>query len=346
MNNIKKFFIGAGATAILLGSVLPALAVGLNGSFETGTDPVSFTTVLAGQTNVDNWAVDSGSIDYIGSYWQASDGTRSIDLNGNEMGSISQSLTTVTGATYKVSFDLSGNPDGSPSVKTLNVSATGTAPAAFNFDTTVGNTHENMMWTPKEYSFIATGTSTTLTFASTTEGAYGPAVDHVVIQEEVPVTPTPTDTPTPTPNPYAVPAECVVEGVVYGAPIVGTNGSNIINGTAGNDLIFALGGSDVVNGKGGNDCIVGGDGSDVIHGDNGNDVILGGQGSDAIQGDAGNDWIYGQDGSDSLKGGANNDHLFGGNGSDSLKGDGGTDNADGGNNSDACNAETETTCEA
>lgn len=152
--------------------------------------------------------------------------------------------------------------------------------------------------------------------------------------------------PTPTPDPFAVPAECVVEGVTYGAPIMGTNGSNVINGTSGNDLIFALGGSDVVNGKAGHDCIVGGNGSDAIHGDNGNDVILGGEGSDAIQGDAGHDWIYGQDGSDSLKGAAGNDHLFGGNGSDSLKGDGGTDNADGGNNSDACNAETETTCEA
>lgn len=153
-------------------------------------------------------------------------------------------------------------------------------------------------------------------------------------------------TPTPTPNPFAIPTECSeIEGL--GAPIVGTDGSEILNGTTGNDLIFALGGSDVVNGKGGNDCIVGGDGSDSLHGQNGNDVILGGNGSDAIQGDSGNDWLYGQDGSDSVKGASGNDHLFGGNGSDSLKGDGGTDSADGGANSDSCNAETEdVSCEA
>ncbi|MDO8269346.1 MAG: calcium-binding protein [Candidatus Levybacteria bacterium] len=151
---------------------------------------------------------------------------------------------------------------------------------------------------------------------------------------------------TPTPNPFAIPAECsAITGL--GAPIVGTNGSEVINGTNGNDLIFALGGSDVVNGKEGNDCIVGGDGSDSLHGQGGNDVILGGNGSDAIQGDAGNDWLYGQDGSDSVKGASGNDHLFGGNGSDSLKGDGGTDSADGGANSDSCNAETEdVSCEA
>lgn len=338
MNNIKKFFIGAGATAILLGSVLPALAVGLNGSFETGTDPGSFTTVNAGQTNVDSWTVDTGSIDYIGSYWDAADGTRSIDLSGNEPGSISQNFATVIGATYTVSFALSGNPDGGENEKNVEVSANNTGAQTYSFDKSViTDKSVDMMWQSHQYTFVAASENTTLKFLSLETDAYGPVVDNISITEDV---------PTPTPNPFAVPAECVVVGVTYGAPIMGTDGSNVINGTAGNDLIFALGGSDVVNGKAGHDCIVGGAGSDAIHGDNGNDVILGGEGSDAIQGDAGHDWIYGQDGSDSLKGASGNDHLFGGNGSDSLKGDGGTDNADGGNNSDACNAETETTCEA
>lgn len=152
------------------------------------------------------------------------------------------------------------------------------------------------------------------------------------------------NTPTPTPNPYAVPEECNdIEGL--GAPIVGTEGSDILNGTSGQDLIFALGGSDVVNGKGGNDCIVGGDGSDALHGQGGNDVILGGNGSDAIYGHEGKDMLYGQDGSDSLKGGSGDDQMWGGKGTDSLKGDGGNDKADGGDDSDSCNAETETTCE-
>ncbi len=146
-------------------------------------------------------------------------------------------------------------------------------------------------------------------------------------------------------NPYAIPAECS-EIEELSTPIVGTNGSEILNGTAGNDLIFARGGSDVVNGKGGADCIVGGDGSDSLHGQGGNDVILGGNGSDVINGNEGNDWLYGQEGSDSLKGGSGDDQMWGADGSDSLKGNGGDDSADGGNNSDACNAEVRTTCEA
>lgn len=160
-------------------------------------------------------------------------------------------------------------------------------------------------------------------------------------------------TPTPTPNPYAIPTECSeIEGL--GAPIVGTNGSEILNGTAGNDLIFARGGSDVVNGKAGNDCIVAGNGSDVVIGGAGHDVILGGDGSDSINGDQGNDMIYGASGSDDLNGGVDNDQIWGGAGSDSLKGgngtdtligDGGSDAANGNAGTDTCNAEAESSCE-
>lgn len=155
----------------------------------------------------------------------------------------------------------------------------------------------------------------------------------------------------PTPGPFDAPEECTD---VYGAPIVGTASSDNINGTSGNDLIFALGGSDRVNGKGGNDCIVGGDGSDRLTGANGDDVILGGAGSDSIDGGNQDDDLFGQGGSDSIKGGNGNDILSGGDQSDSLRGDGGTDTIDGGDGSDSanggggsdtCTAEAESSCE-
>lgn len=176
---------------------------------------------------------------------------------------------------------------------------------------------------------------------------------------------------TPTPSPFAVPAQCVGNGT-YGTPIVGTNQSEKINGTNGDDLIFGLDGSDKIDGKGGNDCIVGGDQSDKIIGGNGNDVLLGGAGSDSLEGNNNSDKLYGGDESDSLKGGSGSDELWGGNGSDSLKGeagadtlngeqgsdsldggdnndilDGGTelDSAKGGNGNDTCTAESEKQCE-
>ncbi|MCL5970812.1 MAG: hypothetical protein M1450_04925 [Patescibacteria group bacterium] len=154
-------------------------------------------------------------------------------------------------------------------------------------------------------------------------------------------------------DPFAIPEQCKnIEGL--GAPIIGTSGSDKINGTSGNDLIFGLGGSDKIDGKGGNDCIVGGDGSDKLIGGDGNDVILGGNGSDAIEGGKGNDELYGEAGSDSLKGGDGNDKLYGGDGSDSLQGDNGNDILDGGNGSDSakggpgtdtCTAESTKQCE-
>jgi Ca2+-binding RTX toxin-like protein len=168
-------------------------------------------------------------------------------------------------------------------------------------------------------------------------------------------------------NPYhitvianpATPTECTG---TYTNTIIGTNGSDVLNGTAANDIIFGLGGSDVIDGKGGGDCIVGGDGSDSLTGSGGNDIILGGDQSDNIEGNGGNDTLYGQDGSDaldggagndtlrggdgadSLLGGADNDSLFGENGSDYLNGQTGIDTADGGANNDACTAETKVSC--
>ena len=179
-------------------------------------------------------------------------------------------------------------------------------------------------------------------------------------------------TPTPTTNPFAVPTACMGNGT-YGAPIVGTNGSNNINGTSGDDLIFALGGSDTVNGGGGNDCIVGGAGSDSLRGGNGMDVILGEGGSDSLDGgnheddlyggegadnlnggndsdelwgDAGTDSLNGGNGDDTLKGGTGNDALRGDNGKDNLDGELGNDSANGGTgNQDTCTAESQSACE-
>lgn len=174
-----------------------------------------------------------------------------------------------------------------------------------------------------------------------------------------------------TPNPFAVPVAC--QGPTYGAPIVGTNGSNTINGTSGNDLIFARGGNDTVNGGGGNDCIVGGAGSDTLRGGNGKDVLLGEEGtdtldggnnedklyggegtdilsggneSDTLSGDNGTDSLDGGNGNDTLMGGDGNDSMRGGNGTDSLDGGGDTDSANGGTgNQDVCIAESKSACE-
>ena len=188
----QLFVLGTALSVILFAGVQTAFAVGTNGSFETGTDPGAFATLVPGDTDITDWTVVSGTLDYIGTYWQASDGARSIDMNGTDAGSISQVLTTVVGATYDVGFDISGNPDGGPALKELSVSANGDLPQNYSYDTFVeGNTTADMKWASSTYSFVATTTSTTLTFTSLIAGAFGPALDNVLITETLPPPPPP-----------------------------------------------------------------------------------------------------------------------------------------------------------
>ncbi len=177
-----------GLAAIALAGATLAFSGPTNGSFETGTyvdNGSGFEQLNAGDTSITGWTVGAGSVDWIGTYWPAQDGSMSIDMSGVEAGTISQALATTIGNTYTVSFFLSGNPTGPPTVKTLDVSATGAAQASYTYDVS-GNDLTNMNWTPKTYTFLATSASTTLSFVSTTAGAFGPAIDNVVITETVP----------------------------------------------------------------------------------------------------------------------------------------------------------------
>jgi len=196
--NIKNNLIGAAVSVIIFGSLaVAAFAVGTNGSFELGTTSDPFTTLSAGSTNITDWTINSGSVDYIQNLWQASDGVRSIDMNGFTTGSISQTIPTTVGAIYNVTFDLSGNPGSvsdpthpyySPSNKQLTVSANGAQTKSFFYDTSImqNSYPNNMKYVGKTYSFTATGTSTVLTFASAIPGAFGPVLDNVVISETLP----------------------------------------------------------------------------------------------------------------------------------------------------------------
>jgi choice-of-anchor C domain-containing protein len=177
------------AAAVLAGVSLPWTGAGAvsvtNGSFEIGTAPGSFITLTTGASDITGWTV-AGSIDYIGTYWAASNGIRSIDMNGfNSTGSISQTLTGLNpGQQYKVSFDLAGNPDSDSKIKTLAVTASAGS-NSYSFDTT-GATHSSMGWLTKSFIFTASGSTALLTFASTTLDngpSYGPALDNVSITE-------------------------------------------------------------------------------------------------------------------------------------------------------------------
>ncbi len=177
---MRKAFIGAMALFAFPASAHAGAFV--NGGFESGpaVSAGGFTTLGTGSTAITGWTVVGDSIDYVGSYWQAGEGSRSIDLSGFGAGGIQQTFDTIAGATYNVRFLLAGNPDGGPQIKMLSTIATGGMPQINTFDIS-NSTRADMKWVPVSYSFTAAANTTTLSFFSSTATPFGPAIDNVSV---------------------------------------------------------------------------------------------------------------------------------------------------------------------
>lgn len=150
----------------------------VNGDFESWTGAAqlaSYATLGANTSQLDGWGVVS-AVDYVGEYWPAAKGTRSLDLNGTSQGEIRQTISTVPGARYWLFFDLAGNPVVS-SNRQLRVSA-GEQAQTYAFST-AGATLSAMHWRSEAFSFTAAASTTTLSFASLIGGSAGPALDNV-----------------------------------------------------------------------------------------------------------------------------------------------------------------------
>ncbi len=132
---------------------------------------------------VDGWQGDGVALTGT-DLWQAADGDTSIDMNGDGPGWFGRTIDTVEGQTYEISFDMSGNPHGQRGVKTLNLSA-GDDVSSHSFDTT-NISRNDMQWQHSSMTFVADGTSTWVSFDSTTPGSVGAVIDSISI---APVTP-------------------------------------------------------------------------------------------------------------------------------------------------------------
>jgi choice-of-anchor C domain-containing protein len=152
-----------------------------NGSFEFGPDPgpSGFLPLTPGSTAISGWEVIRGGIDYVGTDWVASDGDRSLDLNGTPgVGGVAQTLATIPGQSYHVSFDMAGHPSGL--LQTMRVSAAGQS-QDFYFQS--GTDPNQLGWQTLTWEFTAAETATTLEFFSLQTGYEfgGPALDDVVV---------------------------------------------------------------------------------------------------------------------------------------------------------------------
>jgi choice-of-anchor C domain-containing protein len=182
--------VGAAALLSLAGSASAITACGVgticDGTFTTPSGGSSYITYGAGTsagTSMGPWSVNSGTVDLIGGYWMPpSPGTGSVDLDGNNPGAISQVVTTTLGQMYELSFYLSGNPDGGPSTKTVNVTV-GASDPPYTYTVTLLNSKTSMDYAFEDLFFTGLGGATLISFASGDDASspYGPVIGDVVL---------------------------------------------------------------------------------------------------------------------------------------------------------------------
>jgi Ca2+-binding RTX toxin-like protein len=119
------------------------------------------------------------------------------------------------------------------------------------------------------------------------------------------------------------------------ATIYGSTGSETINGTSENDILYGWARGGNADSPSGNDTLNGSLGDDILNGGTGNDSLLGSAGNDSLIGNDGNDVLTGGTRNDTLEGGAGADSLFGGAGNDILIGNAGNDVLEGNASNDA-----------
>jgi choice-of-anchor C domain-containing protein len=182
--NVKSSAIAAVITASLFAGTAHASTVAIeNGSFEQpGTFTGTFQTLAAGSDGITGWTVSGAGVDHIRTYWTASDGGYSLDMNAGDAGAISQDVENLAvGDVYEVSFDLAANPDRGPVIKSVLASMGGVS-GIFEFDGT-GKDRVNMGWETRTFSFQAASATATISFTGTGPGLWGAALDNISITQ-------------------------------------------------------------------------------------------------------------------------------------------------------------------
>jgi choice-of-anchor C domain-containing protein len=151
------------------------------------------TCYVGGAYGITGWTVvngthvtSNGSVDVITpSYWQAPPGGgNSVDLDGFTPGGLTQTITTTPGTEYLLSFEFSKNWYIASVSMTVTVGST-----AQTLTYRTANSSANMRYIPEDIAFVATGTSTLLSFVSNdaATSAGGPVIGNVSVQVPEPL---------------------------------------------------------------------------------------------------------------------------------------------------------------
>jgi len=121
------------------------------------------------------------------------EGNFCLDLSGNGLGDIHQSVTLQAGNSYVLSWEQSGNFNCGPGVKNMYVvvnydSGDQNDPQYYSFDTT-GIDAYNMNWQATSYSFTALDNAASVWFVSQTDTCGGIVLDAISLVDVTPVTP-------------------------------------------------------------------------------------------------------------------------------------------------------------
>ena len=171
--------IAAGRTCLLIGAVaygfhsnsVNAQDLIADGEFLVPwTSATAFQTVPAGQS-IGTWNVTSGSVDVFkkgGAFLlDKTHPGNAVDLAGGSAGTISQTVETEVGTTYKVSFEYAGNFT-TAGTRTMTV-LVGATTKRYSVIQPKGWSFSNLQWKSASFDYIATSPLTTIQLKSTSK---------------------------------------------------------------------------------------------------------------------------------------------------------------------------------
>lgn len=182
----QRLLLAALAATSLLTTAATAQNLLTNGSFEQPNLGGGWGAVASG-SGLPGWTVIGAGVDHAGSAWQGAEGSaQSLSLGWVSDAGVTQTVSTVPGALYRLRFHMAAEVYGGPAVRTMDVSWNGSTVDSVIFQYT-GQGPTTMGWELHEYVLVGTG-SDTLTFMSTTGSNYGPALDAVSLEGLAPET--------------------------------------------------------------------------------------------------------------------------------------------------------------
>lgn len=154
-----------------------------NGSFEEPAISGSWQLVSV----LPGWTIEAGDqVEIQRTVFVSSAGDQHVELDGdgtNPATTISQTITTVPGTRYRLTFDHSPRPQAQAADSAIRLEVAVVSPGSTVFTDVINTGTGSINWTTYTYEFIAVNTTTTIRFAyQGVVNTFGGLLDNVVVQ--------------------------------------------------------------------------------------------------------------------------------------------------------------------